>query len=122
MDETSGDADTVLQTIAHEGAVVPGLWRLEIANSLRNAVRRKRCDEGFVIAAIARLEDLPIVEDPHTSASAWFDTSDLARDEGLTVYDASYLELALRRNLPLATGDKALIAAGKRRGVEVFTP
>ncbi len=121
-DEATLAADAVLARAAVDGAVVPTIWRLEVANTLRMAVRRKRCDEAFVEAAIDRLKGLPIEDDNETSLHAWGRTSALACDEGLTVYDAAYLELALRRKLPLATGDKALIAAGKRRGLEVLTP
>lgn len=121
-DEATPAADEALARTVSDGAVVPTIWRLEVANTLRMALRRKRCDEAFVEAAIDRLEGLPIEDDDETSLHAWARTSALARDEGLTVYDATYLELALRRKLPLATGDKALIAAGKRRGLEVLTP
>lgn len=121
-DEATPAADEALARTVSDGAVVPTIWRLEVANTLRMAVRRKRCDEAFVEGAIDRLEGLPIEDDDETSLHAWARTSALARDEGLTVYDATYLELALRRKLPLATGDQALIAAGKRRGLEVLTP
>ena len=121
-DEATPAADEALARTVSDGAVVPTIWRLEVANTLRMALRRKRCDEAFVEAAIDRLEGLPIEDDDETSLHAWARTSALARDEGLTVYDATYLELAMRRKLPLATGDNALIAAGKRRGLEVLTP
>jgi len=121
-DETTADARTVLLRVVGDGGAVPSLWRLEVANALRSAVRRNRCDEDFLRAAISYLEQLPIVDDQDTSRFAWRTTLDLARVEGLTAHDAAYLELALRRKLPLATGDKALVAAGKRRGVEVLTP
>ena len=121
-DETTAEARAILLRAVHDGGVVPSLWRLEVANTLRLAVRRKRCDEEFLRQAVAYLEQLPIEDDGDTSRYAWSATLELARVDGLTVYDAAYLELALRRNLPLATGDKALIAAGKRHGLEVLTP
>ena len=121
-DEATPAADALLARTVDSGAVVPTIWRLEVANTLRMAVRRKRCDETFFNEAIARLEALSVDDDDQTSHHAWTDTSALARDEGLTLYDAAYLELALRRKLPLATGDRALIAAGQRRGVEILTP
>ena len=121
-DEATPAADEALARTVSDGAVVPTIWRLEVANTLRMAVRRKRCDEAFVEGEIDRLEGLPIEDDDETSLHAWARTSALARDEGLTVYDATYLELAMRRKLPLATGDNALIAAGTRRGLEVLTP
>lgn len=121
-DETTPDARAVLLKVVRDGGAVPSLWRLEVANTLRMAVRRKRCDETFADEAIFQLSGLPIEYDDGTLLHAWTGTWALARDEGLTVYDAAYLELAVRRKIPLATGDKGLIAAGKRCGVEVLTP
>lgn len=121
-DETTADARAILLRVVREGGAVPSLWRLEVANTLRLAVRRNRCDEDFLRNALAYLEQLPIEDDENTSRFAWHATLDLAGAEGLTVYDAAYLELALRRELPLATGDKALIAAAGRHGLEVLTP
>jgi predicted nucleic acid-binding protein len=120
-DEATPAGDAALQRAVNDGAVVPAIWRLEVANALRMAVRRKRCSEAFVNEAISRLEELAVEDDNETSLHAWGATFQLARDEVLTLYDAAYLELALRRNLPLATGDNALIAAGKRRGLELLT-
>jgi predicted nucleic acid-binding protein len=85
--------------------VVPALWRLEIANSLTMAVRRGRIDSEFRHAALGDLAMLEITTDPHTDSSAWGETLQLADQCGLTLYDAAYLELAIRRRLPLATLD-----------------
>lgn len=120
-DEQTPDALAALQRVAVDGAVVPSLWRLEIANVLRNAVRKKRCDEIYVDKSLARLARLPIVIDEETDSHAWGATRVLSREEGLTPYDAAYLELALRLNRPLASGDADLIAAARRRNVEVIT-
>lgn len=119
-DEHSAAADAVMDQVAIEGAVVPSLWRIETANSLNASIRRGRSDPTVVAKAIDELSNLSIVEDNETGARAWSDTMVLARNEGLTVYDATYLELALRRALPLASGDKALVAAANRRGLEVL--
>lgn len=122
VDEESPDADSIMERIAVEGAVVPSLWRIEIANSLNTSRRHGRSDPSVVAQALHQLAKLPIMEDIETGARAWSDTMALAREEGLTVYDATYLELALRRGLPLASGDKALIAAARRRGLDVLAP
>ena len=119
-DEQTPNALATLQRVAEEGAVVPSLWRLEVANVLRNAVRRKRCDETHADLSLARLARLPIVVDAETDAHAWGATRTLSREEGLTPYDAAYLELALRLGKPLASGDEDLIAAAKRREVETI--
>ena len=121
-DQTTADARAALLRMVSEGGMVPSLWRLEVANALRISVRRSRCDEVFLRQAVTYLEQLPIADDEATGRFAWNSTIDLAGLEGLTAYDAAYLELAIRRGLPLATGDKALIAAARRHGLEVLTP
>ena len=113
---------SVLDQVIATGAIVPSLWKLEVANVLRMAVRRGRCDEPFVDRSLRRLGDLVIGIDDQTDDHAWDATLALARSEGLTLYDAAYLELALRLGLPLATGDKQLIAAAQSIGVAVLRP
>ena len=65
---------------------------------------------------------MPIAIDDETDLHAWSETLALSRSEGLTLYDAAYLELAIRLGLPLATGDRALIAAAQTLGVVVLAP
>lgn len=116
-DERTPAADRLLDRVAEEGAVVPTLWRLEIANGLRHAIRRKRIDPTFRNKAISQLARLPIAIDPETDRYAWTTTLLLADRFDLTLYDAAYLELAQRRALPLATLDRALCAAAGALGV-----
>lgn len=118
--ERTEGALLALPRIAAQGGLVPSLWRLEVANVLRNAVRRGRCDEAFVSRALDRLARLPITIDSETDHHAWAATRDLAREEDLTLYDSAYLELAIRKNAPIASFDKALIGAAIRRGVSVL--
>ncbi len=120
-DENTEAAHAVMRRVAAEGAITPSLWRLEVANVLRNAVRRGRCDESYADRSLQRLSRLTIALDVETDAHAWGETRRLSRDENLTVYDAAYLELAVRRRQPLASCDSALVAAARRRGVEVLT-
>jgi predicted nucleic acid-binding protein len=94
--------------VTNTGAVVPSLWRLETANGLQVAIRRKRIDVAFRDLALTHLAHLPITIDPETDAQAWTTTLQLADRFQLTLYDAAYLELAQRRALPLATLDSAL--------------
>ncbi len=110
-DVTTPTISQLFETVAERGAVVPGLWWLEIANSLTVAVRRRRIDAGFRRAALADLALLDISTDAQTATQAWADTLDLADQHRLTLYDAAYLELARRRGLPLATLDLELRAA-----------
>jgi predicted nucleic acid-binding protein len=119
-DETTDSTLEVLRRVTEYGACVPTLWSLEVANSLNMAFRRGRCDQGHVDRSLVRLARLPIEVDDQTCSRAWNATLQLAGSEMLTVYDAAYLELALRLGLPLATGDAKLIDAAKRRQVMVF--
>ena len=119
-DEQCEAALAVLGQVAAQGAIVPSLWRLEVANVLRNAIRKRRCDEAYADASLARLARLPIRIDEETDRHAWGQTLALSRLEGLTPYDAAYLELALRTGLPLASGDADLIAAARRREITVM--
>lgn len=109
----------VLRRVSREGASVPSLWKLEVANFLRTAVRRKRCDEKFAERSIQDLEQLRILIDLETDLHAWGRTHDLALTYDLTAYDAAYLELALRRGDGLATCDQDLAKAARRAGVDV---
>jgi predicted nucleic acid-binding protein len=115
-DEHSASSDALLARVADQGAVVPALWRLEIANALQVGIKRKRIDATYRDAAIRRLVLLPIEIDPDTNDYAWTTTLQLAEAQQLTVYDASYLELTLRRRLPLATRDDQLAAAAASAG------
>ena len=110
-DETTDAIRALFEQVAEEGAVVPALWRLEVANSLTVAMRRSRIDAGFRRAALADLALLDIATDQHTDGHAWNETLRLADHFRLTLYDAAYLELAQRRKLPLATLDRQLRAA-----------
>ena len=118
-DENDAAAKEIARSVGQDGAVVPGLWHLEVANVLRNAERRGSCDREFVDACLARLLLLPIEVDVDTNGHAWSATLELARREDLTVYDAAYLELARRLKLPLATRDRDLIAAAGSQDVPV---
>ena len=106
----------LLQQVSGTGAIVPSLWRLEIASALQTGIKRKRIDATYRDAAIQKLLSLPIETDPDTNDYAWTATLRLAEIHQITVYDASYLELALRRALPLATRDDQLAAAASRAG------
>lgn len=119
-EETTEAIRALFDRVADEGAVVPALWRLEVANSLTIAVRRNRIDAEFRRAALADLALLDISTDPHTDGRAWSETLHLADRFRLTVYDAAYLELAQRRQLPLATLDQELRAAAQSTGTTLL--
>lgn len=116
QDEASPAAETLLDLVAASGAVVPAHWKLEVANSFRTALRKGRVNREYRDLSLQDLSRLAIEVDADTALHAWEATLELADEFGLTPYDAAYLELALRRELPLATLDKALRAAGMKAG------
>ena len=119
-DETTEAVRQVFEDIADNGAIVPSLWRLEVANSLTMAVRRGRIEAALRDAALIDLALLDITTDQHTDTQAWRETLALAERFGLTLYDAAYLELAQRRNLPLATLDRQLREAATKAGTRTL--
>jgi predicted nucleic acid-binding protein len=119
-EETTDPVRQIFEIVAEDGAFVPALWRLEVANSLTAAVRPGRIGEEFRNAALADLALLDITTDPHTDAYGWTTSLHFADRFRLTLYDASYLELAHRRSLPLATLDEELRAAGRTLGVPLL--
>ena len=102
----------ILDRLIDEQAFVPAIWRLEIANGLQMSVRRGRIDAAIRDTSLRGLALLNITTDPDTDNFAWSTTLSLAERHRLTVYDAAYLELALRLGVPLATLDQDLRAAG----------
>ena len=119
-DERREESTAVLHRVANTGAVVPVLWRLEVLNGLQVAVRRGRITLGYRDASLADLCSLMIVIDRGTNRQAWSATLRLCDRFGLTPYDAAYLELALRRRLPLATLDGDLMRAAQDQNVSVL--
>jgi predicted nucleic acid-binding protein len=119
-EETTPAVRDLFDRITAEGAWVPSLWRLEVGNVLQLGVRRGRHDSAFRDETLADLALLPIALDPHTDQQAWSATMQLAERHQLTLYDAAYLELALRRALPLATLDDELRTAAAAEGVTVL--
>lgn len=112
-DEISPAIQRVLELVAEEGAWVPSLWPLEVANILEMGVRRGRHNAAFRDATLGDLQLLPIHIDPESERQTWGATLKLAERHGLTLYDAAYLELAKRRVLPLATLDRDLRRAAE---------
>jgi predicted nucleic acid-binding protein len=119
-DEVSPYAEAVLDRLPFAPAFVPGIWPLEIANALLVAERRGRTTQARTVEIIAALASLPITVDNETSERAMRDTLSLARARHLSAYDAAYLELAMRRGLPLATLDQRLRDAAAAVGVPLY--
>lgn len=93
------------------------MWHLEVANALVVGERNRRITPARTSEFIALIGGLPIVVDEQTPSLALRTVLDLARSERLSAYDASYLELAMRHGVPLATKDNDLVKAARRVGV-----
>jgi predicted nucleic acid-binding protein len=119
-EEVTASIRQVFATLQSSGAWVPSHWALEVANVLEMGVRRKRHDSIFRDATLADLALLPLNLDPETPRQAWSVTLQLAERHRLTLYDAAYLELALRIRLPLATLDRELTLAAHAEGIAVL--
>lgn len=101
---------------------MPLSWPLEVANTVLMGERCPRSTEAQAAQWLTYLGFLPIAVDDETNDRAWGEVLSLARAHRLSAYDAAYLELALRRGLPLATRDDKLKAADSAAGVRRFVP
>ena len=120
-DQATTVTDQLLDEVANGATVVvPVLWFVEMANGLLILQRRKRITSVERKTALQTLSDLPLVVDEEDGRAAFRKTSELAEQHGLTVYDATYLEVAVRRKLSIATRDSALQAAAKRCGLKTL--
>jgi predicted nucleic acid-binding protein len=121
-DESDVYAEATLRELGSAEARVPGLWPYEVANALLMGERRGRLTPADTRRALDDLDDLPIHVDVTGHQRGRREVLELARQEGLTVYDAAYLDLAMRERVPLATLDGDLREAAARVGVPLFTP
>lgn len=115
--ETTPEIEALFVDVAVNGAFAPALWPLEVANVLMIGVRKQRLSPLRRSELLEELINLKIRIDHEPSGQAWRDMIRLADRHGLTAYDASYLELAVRRALPLATLDRRLRAAAEAENV-----
>jgi predicted nucleic acid-binding protein len=107
-DERTAATLALLDRLVEEGATVPALWPLEVLNGLAMAERRRRLDRKARLKLCGFLQRLPVSVDLEGISLAWTDTLKLSDRFGLTTYDATYLELAQRLQLPLGTLDEPL--------------
>lgn len=121
-DESNEYSDKVLDTLSNVTAIVPTIWPLEVANVLLLAKKKKRLSEVQASSFIDALAVLPIVIDSSSSSRAMHTIFVLAEQSNLTIYDAAYLELALREKIPLMTLDQDLIHAAKKLHIPVQLP
>lgn len=121
-DESNAYSDAALRHAALRGCVVPAIWPLEVANVLAIAERKGRGNRNSTDRYLRIVSELRIAVDPVDAEDVFGDVLDLAREEGLSAYDASYLALAIRRDLALATLDERLRRACERRAIEWTIP
>lgn len=115
-DEDHDSATAALDRMRNDTALVPTLWWYEIRNILVVNERRGRITEASSARFLRALSRLRIEVDPQPGDVI---VMALARRYRLTVYDATYLELARRTAIPLATLDTALAAAATSEGVAI---
>ncbi len=119
-DETNERAGAVRRALeAGAEAWIPLHWWLEVANGLLMAERRKRITSDGVVQAISLVNSLPFEQDEETAEQIPTRTIELARKHALTIYDAAYLELALRRGAILATFDAQLLKAAAAEQIAI---
>ena len=119
-DEHDSYAQEVLKALPGTAAAVPTLWPLEVANILLVGERCGRINQADTATFVGLLEGLPIQIDDETSEHAMKASLKLARAQNLSVYDATYLELALRRGLRIATLDATLRTAEAAVGIAIY--
>ncbi len=113
-------ADKVLADVKRWSSVVPVTWGLEVSNVLARAESKGQVTKAKTARFIKMLDDMNIAADKETFKYSMSDTLQLARTYKLSAYDASYLELALRLDIPLATIDEGLRKAAKKAGVKII--
>jgi len=119
-DEASEYADAVLDCLQESTAVVPSIWPLEVVNVLLVAEQRTRLSKAGSVRFITLLSKLPIMVEYERTETMMNELLTLARVNHLSGYDAAYLDLALRKGLPISTSDTRLIKAAKIADVPIF--
>lgn len=117
-DERTAWTSAALSSATAEGAIVPSLFWYEIRNILIVNEQRRRIKPSQTARFLADVDPLTDVDLRPVES----DLLELARAHHLTVYDASYLELASRLGLPLCTLDKQLVEAASKIGVTLWQP
>jgi len=119
-DEASAEVRSVAHRAFADGVAVPQHWLLEVLSGLLRGERRNRASSAGTDEFVASLQDLSTEIDDLDQDHVISVLLPLARDQRLSLYDATYLELASRRRLPLATLDSSLVRAARAVGVELI--
>lgn len=116
-DEATPFAYRILDQLASDHALAPAVWPLEVANAVLTGERRGRLQPADAARFLGLVRSLPIEVDASSLDRSLGPILELARTHNLSAYDASYLELAMREGVALATQDERLRAAARRAGV-----
>ncbi len=119
-DQNEDAARHLANRAADEGVLVPPYWQFETANGLLRGERMGRTDAQSISLFVDLLSSLSVDIDPLDSNAAFDVTLPLARDYSLKIFDAGYLVVAIRNQMPLATFDKRLADAARSAGVTVL--
>ncbi len=119
-DESNKYADTILNSLEEYEALVPSVWPLEVVNVLLVSERRSRLTEADSVRFLTLIDELPITVEQETPDRMLKEIFALARKSNISSYDASYLDLAMRYGVPIATQDSALKKAAKQCKVSLF--
>ncbi len=119
-DETNQYADAILDCLSDATAFVPSIWPLEVVNLLLVAERKKRLSEADSVRFITLLSQLPIIVEHERPERMMKDLLALGRSNNLSSYDASYLDLSMRKGIPIATLDTRLITASKKTNIPIL--
>lgn len=120
-DERSRAGDSLLKKLVAGKGIVPALWCLEVANALLTGERRKRLTQTESAEALRLLGRLPLHVDDRSGLPFAENVVKIARQFRLTAYDATYLDLAVRLKLPLATFDRGLKKAARAARVQILS-
>jgi predicted nucleic acid-binding protein len=119
-DQANDYADSVLERLADAVAYVPSVWPLEVVNVFLAAERKRYISQANGVRFISLLSELPIIVENEDYERTMKELLGLARAHGLSSYDASYLDLAMRKGLPLATQDEKLRKAAASASVPIL--
>jgi len=121
-DEATPLAEAILDRLSSliDTANVPALWLYEVVNVTQTATRKGRISEEKARKFLNSIAGLPIGIESPTRAQVLDTVYELTTKYRLTAYDAAYLELAIRQNLPIATFDQALASAARTAGVRLI--
>jgi len=121
-DERNSYCDAVLESLADGEAFVPGMWPLEVGNVLLVAERKKRFTEASVVRFLELVSGLPLTVEQETPERMLKEIVSIAREQGISTYDASYIDLAMRLGLPMSTLDASMRKAARRLEIPSYEP